>query len=47
MTLWNVAYMRAVHSDGGRSSLEDQAVKAITGPGMAQRSKLWWRSSSR
>jgi cytochrome c peroxidase len=36
MTLWNVAYMHAIHSDGSRTSLEDQAGKAITGPGMAQ-----------
>ncbi len=36
MTLWNVAYMRAIHSDGSRTSLEDQAGKAIIGPAMAQ-----------
>jgi cytochrome c peroxidase len=36
MTLWNVAYMHAIHSDGSRVSLEDQAAKAITGPAMAQ-----------
>src|SRR4051794_28468769 len=36
MTLWNVAYMHLIHSDGGRASLEEQADKAIPGPAMAQ-----------
>ena len=36
MALWNVAYMRTIHSDGGRASLEEQADKAIPGPAMAQ-----------
>ncbi|HTC81355.1 MAG TPA: cytochrome c peroxidase [Acidimicrobiia bacterium] len=36
MTLWNVAYMHAIHSDGSRASLEEQADKAIPGPAMAQ-----------
>lgn len=35
-TVWNVAYMRALHSDGNRASLEEQADKAIPGPAMAQ-----------
>ena len=36
MALWNVAYMRTIHSDGNRASLEEQADKAIAGPAMAQ-----------
>ena len=36
MALWNVAYMRTIHSDGGRASLEEQADKAVAGPAMAQ-----------
>jgi cytochrome c peroxidase len=36
MTVWNVAYMKPIHSDGGRTSLEDQAAKAIPGPAMGQ-----------
>ena len=36
MTLWNVAYMHAIHSDGNRASLEEQADKAIAGPAMLQ-----------
>lgn len=36
MTVWNVAYMRELHSNGNRSSIEDQAVKAIPGPAMDQ-----------
>jgi len=36
MTLWNAAYMRTLHSDGGRASLEDQVDKAIPGVAMAQ-----------
>jgi cytochrome c peroxidase len=36
MTVWNVAYMDSLHSDGGRASLEDQAAKAIPAMAMAQ-----------
>src|SRR5437899_744193 len=36
MALWNVAYMRTIHSDGARKSLEEQADKAVAGPAMAQ-----------
>ena len=36
MTLWNVAYMHAIHSDGSRASLEEQADKSVSGPAMAQ-----------
>lgn len=36
MTIWNVAYMDFIHSDGGRASLEEQASKAIPGMAMAQ-----------
>jgi cytochrome c peroxidase len=36
MTLWNVAYMHPIHSDGSRAGLEEQADKAIPGPAMAQ-----------
>jgi cytochrome c peroxidase len=35
-TVWNVAYMRALHADGNRASLEEQAAKAIPGLAMAQ-----------
>jgi cytochrome c peroxidase len=35
MTVWNTAYMRALHFDGNRASLEEQAEKAIPG-GMGQ-----------
>lgn len=35
-TVWNSAYMRTLHSDGNRASLEEQAAKGITGPAMAQ-----------
>ena len=35
MTVWNTAYMRALHFDGNRASLEEQVDKAIPG-GMAQ-----------
>lgn len=36
MTVWNSAYMRTLHSDGNRVSLEDQAVQAIPGAAMGQ-----------
>ncbi|HYH51995.1 MAG TPA: cytochrome c peroxidase [Acidimicrobiia bacterium] len=36
MTVWNSAYMRTLHSDGNRATLEEQAAKGITGPAMAQ-----------
>ena len=36
MTLWNAAYMRTVHFDGSRASLEDQVDKAIPGFAMGQ-----------
>jgi cytochrome c peroxidase len=36
MTVWNSAYMRTLHSDGGRASLEEQVDKAIPGFAMAQ-----------
>jgi cytochrome c peroxidase len=36
MTLWNVAYMHALHSDGNRATLEDQVDKAIPGPAMGK-----------
>jgi cytochrome c peroxidase len=36
MTMWNVAYMHTLHSDGGRASLEEHAAKAIPGVAMAQ-----------
>jgi cytochrome c peroxidase len=36
MTLWDVAYMRSIHSDGSRASLEEQADKSVAGPAMAQ-----------
>lgn len=36
MTIWNSAYMRTLHSDGGRASLEEQSDKAIAGLNMAQ-----------
>jgi cytochrome c peroxidase len=36
MTVWNTAYMRTLHFDGNRASLEEQVEKAIPGPGMAQ-----------
>jgi len=36
MTVWNVAYMKAIHADGGRGSLEEQAAKSITGPAIGQ-----------
>lgn len=35
-TVWNVAYMRALHSDGNRASLEEQVEKSIPGFGMGQ-----------
>ena len=35
-TVWNAAYMRTLHSDGGRASLEDQVDKAIPGFAMGQ-----------
>ena len=35
-TIWNTAYMRALHSDGNRASLEEQADKSIPGLAMAQ-----------
>jgi cytochrome c peroxidase len=34
MTVWNVAYMHAIHSNGQRVSLEDQADQAIPGVAM-------------
>jgi cytochrome c peroxidase len=36
MSLWNVAYMRALHSDGLRASIEEQADRAIPSPTMLQ-----------
>jgi cytochrome c peroxidase len=36
MSLWNVAYMHTIHSDGSRASIEEQADKAIPGPAMGQ-----------
>ena len=36
MTVWNTAYMHALHSDGNRSSLEEQVAKAIPGLAMDQ-----------
>jgi cytochrome c peroxidase len=36
MTVWNTAYMHALHSDGNRVSLEDQIAKAIPGTAMDQ-----------
>jgi cytochrome c peroxidase len=36
MTVWNTAYMRTLHFDGNRASLEEQADKAIPGFAMAQ-----------
>lgn len=36
MTVWNTAYMHALHSDGNRASLEEQAAKAIPGIAMDQ-----------
>jgi cytochrome c peroxidase len=36
MTVWNTAYMRALHFDGNRASLEEQVDKAIPGFGMGQ-----------
>jgi cytochrome c peroxidase len=36
MTLWNSAYMRTLHSDGSRASLEEHAAKAISGVAMGQ-----------
>ena len=36
MTVWNVAYMHALHSDGNRASLEEQVEKAIPGFAMDQ-----------
>ncbi|HEV8626176.1 MAG TPA: cytochrome c peroxidase [Acidimicrobiia bacterium] len=36
MTVWNTAYMRALHYDGNRASLEEQADKAIPGFAMGQ-----------
>jgi cytochrome c peroxidase len=36
MTIWNAAYMRTLHSDGGRASLEEQVDKAIPGFAMGQ-----------
>jgi cytochrome c peroxidase len=36
MTVWNTAYMRALHFDGNRASLEEQVDKAIPGFAMAQ-----------
>jgi cytochrome c peroxidase len=35
MTVWNTAYMQALHFDGNRASLEEQVEKAIPG-GMGQ-----------
>jgi cytochrome c peroxidase len=35
-TIWNTAYMRALHSDGNRASLEEQADKSIPGLAMGQ-----------
>ena len=35
-TVWNTAYMRLLHFDGGRASLEDQIDKAIPGVAMGQ-----------
>jgi cytochrome c peroxidase len=35
-TVWNTAYMRALHSDGNRASLEEQSDKAIPGFAMDQ-----------
>jgi cytochrome c peroxidase len=36
MTVWNSAYMRTLHFDGNRASLEEQADKAIPGINMGQ-----------
>ncbi|HEV7865787.1 MAG TPA: cytochrome c peroxidase, partial [Acidimicrobiia bacterium] len=36
MSVWNAAYMHAMHSDGGRASFEEQADKAIPGFAMGQ-----------
>jgi cytochrome c peroxidase len=36
MTVWNVAYMHALHYDGNRASLEEQADKAVPGFAMGQ-----------
>ena len=36
MTVWNTAYMRTLHFDGNRASLEEQTDKAIPGFAMAQ-----------
>ena len=36
MTIWNTAYMRTLHFDGNRASLEEQVDKAIPGFAMAQ-----------
>ena len=36
MTIWNTAYMRTLHYDGNRASLEEQADKAIPGFAMGQ-----------
>ena len=36
ITVWNTAYMRTLHSDGNRASLEEQVDKAIPGFAMGQ-----------
>ena len=36
ITVWNTAYMRTLHSDGNRASLEEQVDKAIPGLAMGQ-----------
>jgi cytochrome c peroxidase len=36
MTVWNTAYMRTLHFDGNRASLEEQSDKAIPGFAMGQ-----------
>jgi cytochrome c peroxidase len=35
-TVWNVAYMRTLHFDGGRASLEDHVEKSVPGLAMGQ-----------
>ena len=35
-TIWNTAYMRALHADGNRASLEEQVDKSIPGLAMGQ-----------
>jgi cytochrome c peroxidase len=36
MTVWNTAYMRTLHFDGNRASLEEQVDKSIPGFAMGQ-----------